>query len=367
MQNLLIIAGEVSGDQYASKLAETLKKLDPQLNLHGIGGTQLKAQTDHFVYESAYSHAMGNWEHWKKRHQTKILLEALETYLKTTPIDKAILIDFQHANFQIAAILQKYKIPIYTFISPNFWIWNDTRSAKKIAKYSHTIFTIFEQEYQLYQKLHSNVFYFGHPLLSLRPPMTDPTQSKNRHTLTLFPGSRDQEIHYHFPAMLKTIQILQKNNDTHPIQIAVMNPTIRKLINHYLKKYPIQNMQFKDATSPDLLTHTMLLLCVAGTVTLEALLTYTPMIVLGAVSPITFWLGTHILKVKLPRIALPNIVMKQTIVPEFIQNFDPEKIAETITKLDTKMLDRYPEILKKFTKDPNPFESIATVLLKEKS
>ncbi|MSR88675.1 MAG: hypothetical protein EXS67_03360 [Candidatus Margulisbacteria bacterium] len=367
MQNILIIAGEVSGDQYASKLAETLKNKDPKISLHGIGGTQLKAQTDYFVYESAYSHAMGNWEHWKKRRQTKIFLQALEAYLETTPINKAILIDFQHANFQIATILQKYNIPIYTFISPNFWIWKDTRSAQKIAKYSHTIFTIFEQEYELYRPLHPRVYYFGHPLLSIRPPMTNPEQTKHRHILTLFPGSRDQEIHYHFPAMLKAIQILQKNPTTSPIQIAVMNPTIKKLIDHYLKKYPIQNIQFKDATSPDLLANTRLLLCVAGTVTLEALLTYTPMIVLGAVSPITFWLGTHILKVKLPRIALPNIVMNQTIIPEFIQNFDPTKIAETITKLDHKMLDHYPEILKKFTKDPNPFQSIATALLKEPS
>ena len=366
MEKILIISGEISGDMYAGKLAETLRQTDPEVMLYGVGGESLKSQilSENFVIETGQNHVMGEWENWKKRHDLYTLLDGLSTFLSTHSITQAVLIDYPYANFAISRVLQKYHVPIMTFITPNFWIWQDVKKAKMIAAYSQKIVCIFEREAQFYRSFHSHVYYFGHPLFSLRKSVLRDEEKK---CITLFPGSRKQEIHYHFPAMLGAIQLYQKQGGNLPIQIAVINEPIEKLIHIYLQKLPIQSVYFEPAMSSTLLSKSKLLLCVAGTVTLEALIARTPMIVLGAVSPITYFLGKYILRVKMPWIALPNIVSRKSVVPEFIQYFNPVKIVQTMTGMLSKdhaeLTRDYLEIIQKMSIVENPFNEIANLLL----
>ena len=44
MKKLFIITGEHSGDKHASDVVKELKILSPDLEIHGIGGENLKAQ-----------------------------------------------------------------------------------------------------------------------------------------------------------------------------------------------------------------------------------------------------------------------------------------------------------------------------------
>ncbi len=41
--NLLIIAGEVSGDLHGASLITELKKIDKNINIYGIGGDRMRA------------------------------------------------------------------------------------------------------------------------------------------------------------------------------------------------------------------------------------------------------------------------------------------------------------------------------------
>ena len=48
--NVLIIAGEASGDQHGASLIEEMKLIKPQLNLLGIGGDKMIAQGFDAIY-----------------------------------------------------------------------------------------------------------------------------------------------------------------------------------------------------------------------------------------------------------------------------------------------------------------------------
>ena len=70
-----------------------------------------------------------------------------------------------------------------------------------------------------------------------------------------------------------------------------------------------------------------MVLAASGTVTLQSALSGTPMVVSYRMSPITYGIGRSL--VKIPWIAMPNVLSGRRVVPELIQsNARPERIAE---------------------------------------
>ncbi len=69
-----------------------------------------------------------------------------------------------------------------------------------------------------------------------------------------------------------------------------------------------------------------------GTITLEAALRACPMVVVGRVHPLTAWLVRR--SVQVERVALPNLLMGEEIVPELLQETaTPDRIAAALEAL----------------------------------
>jgi len=64
----------------------------------------------------------------------------------------------------------------------------------------------------------------------------------------------------------------------------------------------------------------------SGSVTLEAAIVGTPTIVIYKISCVSYFLAKLLVDVKY--ISLPNIIANKEVFPEFIQQLNPEKIAE---------------------------------------
>jgi lipid-A-disaccharide synthase len=77
-----------------------------------------------------------------------------------------------------------------------------------------------------------------------------------------------------------------------------------------------------------------LALAVSGTVTLEAALLGTPLVIVYKVSPIEYHAGRFLIRV--PYIGLPNLVAGRRVCPELIQeDASPERIAGEAERLLT--------------------------------
>ena len=75
-----------------------------------------------------------------------------------------------------------------------------------------------------------------------------------------------------------------------------------------------------------------LLVAASGTVTLQAAIHGTPMVIIYKVSPVSFLLGRALVKV--PHIGLVNLVAGQELVPELVQNAaSAENIASAVENM----------------------------------
>jgi lipid-A-disaccharide synthase len=80
-----------------------------------------------------------------------------------------------------------------------------------------------------------------------------------------------------------------------------------------------------------------LVLAKSGTVNLEAAILGIPQVVIYRLNPITFWLARHWLKVSVPFMSPPNLVLMRPIVPELLQEeAQPERVAQLALELLTR-------------------------------
>ena len=364
--NILIIAGEVSGDLYAAHLAAELKSQHSKCNLFAIGGEKLNKESDQFIFESTHKHGVGIEGKFTKRHYQNQLLNSIKTVINTTNLTKVIIVDFQHYNYLIAKLIPK-TIPIYTFITPNFWMWKSVSQAKKITTYSTKIFTIFEQEYLFYSQLSKNCFYYGHPLTEILD--TSPLNSSSKiPQITLLPGSRPQEFKLYFLTMLKTMQQLQLSNSNFNLVICVSSNKYSSTINTYLKNFPNLNYDLSHNATTTEIKKSTLVIAASGSTTLEVILLNKPLIVLAALPKLSYFIAKYILRIKLPFISLPNFITKKEIVLELIQSqITVKNLYKHVTNTlqnPNKNLKLYPEVCKKLVTKNKIFKNIANEILK---
>ncbi len=366
--NLLIIAGEVSGDLYASYLAKAIKQVSPNHVIYAIGGSKLKSVADFFIFESASQHGISFSKQFLNFKLKRSLTDALQHTLDNHNIDRAILVDFQHFNTLISTCLQSYSIPIYTFITPNFWMWQSTRLAKKICQYSEKIICIFRPEYDFYKSLHHETYYFGHPLSEIinipaSPPIFDTTNP----IITLLPGSRPQEFSLYLNAMLQTCDSLLTHYPTLTLLLPVSNKHYKPIIQSYLNHYQHLPITLLSESSHDAIQKSTLVISGSGSATLEVILLDRPLIVLAALPAFTYWIAKYILQLKLSYISLPNFLTNQSIIPEFVQSkIKPKTISNhalAMLKNPKKFISNYSIVKKCLIFQKNVYKHIGHKLL----
>lgn len=369
--NVAIITGEISGDLYAYELGKKLKKKG--LRIIGIGGNKLQSIADQFLINIAHENIIGV-EAFFQIALKKRLKEALRHIASNNELRCIILIDFQHHHHLIAKIIKQHHIPIITFITPNFWIWKDTKKAKEVISYSTEIVTIFKKEYLFYKTLTPHVHFFGHPLpfiqdqdIAAKPPFLDPKTS-----IALFPGSRKQEFKLYFDSICNAVKGLLEHPTTssYSFHMAVSSPEFLPVIQTSLQRYGLNaHIQLWHTHQHHLLKNATAVICATGTTTLQCILHQKPMVILCGLSPLTYWIAKHILKLSLPFISLPNIMANAPLVPELVQeNVTAPNIVNalhSVLSLSAADISRsYAPLIEELSQK-NPFEGISDLVSKK--
>ena len=366
--NILVIAGEISGDLYASYLVKSIKSYSRDHTIYAVGGNKLKEESDHFLFHSAHQHGVSFAKQFFNSKFKKHLLESFTIALKKHTFDRVILIDFQHFNNVIASYFQSLSIPIYTFITPNFWMWKSKKKAKEIFNYSKKIICIFRPEYEFYKNLHPQTYYFGHPYTDIIDnSKSEPILSTSAPTITILPGSRPQEFSLYLASMLKTCALLAKLNPSLTILLPVSSQEYLPLIQSYLDQFPTLNVILHLDSAKQAILDSNLVIAASGSVCLEVILYHRPLIILAALPRFTYFFAKYILHIKLPFISLPNFLTNQYIIPEFIQsNISPNKItsyAQDMIQNPKKYLLNYSTIIKCLRYQKNVYSLIRNEVL----
>lgn len=339
MKKIFIITGEYSGDIHASKVAECLKKKNPDIIIEGIGGENLKSAGVKLFSDQKKMGAVGLSPRIIIDHLT--LGKRVVNYLtKEYKPDLVLLIDYGAFNLAVSKFLKKAGIKVFYYIPPQVWASRKWR-INTIKKNIDEVLCIFPFEKDLYEKYGIKTHYCGHPLVSQLPPRADKLEFFKKHgfdinkkLVSIFPGSRVFELKFLMNVFIKSSKELQKR---HPdLQFCISHaPNLKDdVYNKYLK-----NSDFKviKGENQPLLSVSDALILASGTVALEAALYQSPMIIAYR-GPYLFYLIYLIVRC-IKKVSLPNIIADRIIVPEIIQNkVNVQNITYEIEKLlyDTK-------------------------------
>lgn len=358
---ICILAGEKSGDNYGALLCKYLKQLEKDIFIFGTGGEKMKNCGVELIEGMPFG-KMGFTGVLKCIIPYCIFFKKVIKKIKKEKPDIVVLIDNPGFNLRVAIALKK-KFKIYYYIPPKIWAHGYER-IKILKKYVNGVIPIFSFEDEIYKKEKIPSFYFGHPVGDLIEEV-NLSEKKEKIIIGILPGSREEELIYMLSSLRKILEKISKNFDFE-ILISAIDEKIEEIENKILKgtslNYRIEKQLYYIIKNSDLI------LATSGTVNLEVAYFEKPLIVFYKSSFLNYLIAKLVVKLKM--ISPVNIILGEKVVPEYIQNFDFEKIEKNIMDLIEKR-DLYWKEKQAFKKikeiiaRKNVSENIAKFIIKE--
>jgi lipid-A-disaccharide synthase len=334
VKSVMIIAGEASGDLHGAGVVRELKRINPAIEIFGIGGDRMKQEGMQLIYHVNELGFMGFAEVIKHLPVIRSMKIALEAVLRFRKPDVVVLIDYPGFNLRFANSAKRSGAKVVYYISPQVWAWHRSR-VKKMRGIVDKMLVIFPFEVDLYRNEGIDAEFVGHPLLEVLTSGLDRKNFVKRYELdpqkkilALLPGSRMQEIEKIFPEMLRAGRTIAKA-ESMELVVAVA-PTLQE--EHFRTFYNVDGIHLVKNASYEVMANSDFALVTSGTATLETGLFGTPMVVIYKTSWPTYFLGRLLIRLK--SIGLVNIVAGKQIVPEFIQHrASAPRIAREVIRL----------------------------------
>jgi len=344
---LFISAGEASGEHYGALLIESLKRqlaaAGQTADFFGMGGDRMVAAGLDRVVRSEDMAVMGITE--VIRHLPRIYGEfyKLRQSIRARKPDVAVLIDFPDIHFELAEELHRLHIPVIFFVSPQLWAWKKHR-IKLVQKYVTKMLVIFPFEEPFYRERGVQAEFVGHPLAELPLPTISREEfaagnglDPARTWVGLLPGSRPKEIRDNLPEILKAANHIATPSGKPTFEFVIpLAPTlngvqreeVRRLVAIHSPGLSVHLVE--DAAAA--LFHARASVVASGTATVEAALIGNPFVVVYRVSPLTYAIAKRVVKV--PHVAMANLIAGKRIVPELIQSdFTAKNIVQHLEPL----------------------------------
>lgn len=350
-KKILCVAGEPSGDMLASDLIAHIKS-SPELasyECYGIGGPRMDGAGFKSIWSIDKLSVRGYIEAIRQLPEIlKIRRELINEIDKARP-SVYVGIDAPDFNLGVERHCRKLGIPTVHFISPSIWAWRGGR-IKGIKKSVDHMLCIFPFETEIYDKAGVKATYVGHPLASSIPMEPDINSAREKLNtsgilrygaikdselvIAVLPGSRKSEINLiapgFFEAMNRIHNLASRNTRfLIPIAVPALRGPLEALEKERLAICPDMKIELIDGQASLVLEASEVVLIASGTATLEAALWKKPMVISYTVP----WLTGQIMKRQgyLPYVGLPNILCKEFVVPELLQNdATPENLAKAI-------------------------------------
>ena len=336
-KTVLMIAGEASGDTLGAELIEATQA-EPGgdlIDFIGAGGPKMAAAGQHAELDLTQHAVVGIWEVLKNYGKFRRLFRQLLDLATRREPDAIVLIDYPGFNLRFAGAIRNYQTSgggafrdwqpkIICYVSPQLWAWREGR-VHAIARDIDLMLSIFpfEKEWYAERVPEFPVQFVGHPLVDRFPlakpdgksvPL-DPDLFTEEPTVVLLPGSRRREIDKHLPVMLEAAVIFSEKIKTH-LRMVLPSDEMLELARRHIPTDIKIDLQVGGLAKA--LGQASLAIASSGTITMECAWFRVPTVVLYKTSPLTHALGRRLVKV--PYLAMPNLLAGEELFPEFIQS-----------------------------------------------
>ena len=359
---IAIVAGEVSGDSLGADFMQQMNNLRDDIVWVGVGGTKMQAQGLQSIFPLERLAVMGLVEVMAQLPDLLKARRELLSAFEVAGIDWFIGIDAPDFNLRVAKKLKPKGVFCVQYVSPSIWAWRESR-IHNIKAATHLVLCLFPFELPVYERHNHPAICVGHPLLrTIDQALIDSPINQRRSELVwhndglqqffierfddvsqlicVMPGSRRGEITAILPLMLDGIQKLILLDP----KLCFIIPTVdqnhqyivQEVIDQCSEQLRAAIVVVYDDTQPEFSQHAMaasdIVMLASGTATLEAMLLERPMVVVYQLNQITYQIAKRLVKV--PYVALPNILANAPIVPELIQEqASGDNICRTVMRL----------------------------------
>mgnify|MGYP001609660161 FL=1 len=334
-RDLLMVAGEASGDLHGARMLQELRSLVPDVAAFGLGTSELEAAGQEQLVDVREISVVGIAEAAGVLVRAKEILEAVVAECERRRPAAAVLIDFPEFNLRLARRLKWLGIPVVYYISPQIWAWRRGR-VRAISELVDQMLVLFDFEAEFYRRHGVRVTPVGHPLVDEVPvleniwnrePKAQPLGGLN---VALLPGSRRSEVAALLPRMAQALSCLREHL---PVRARlILSPSLdERFVRQVLGDSAVETV---SGARFEAIADSHIALCASGTAALEVGLLGTPLVVLYRLHPWSHALAR--LLVRLPHFSLVNLVLSRSAVPELLQaQTEGKRVASLVWSLVT--------------------------------
>ena len=323
-KKVMVVAGEVSGDQHAARLVRDLRAVRGDVEFFGIGGDALRREGVRTVVDAREMAVVGFFEVLMRYGFFRRVFNQMVALLASEKPDALLLVDYPGFNLRLAAKAHAAGLPVLYYVSPQVWAWHKSR-IPKMAKILDLLMVIFPFEVDVFKGTGLPTVFVGHPLVeSVRRTLAKPSLAlpwpAGARRVAILPGSRRQEIQRVLPAMLDAAKELRRRDASTAFLVPAASAEIAGLIEAQLAARPAAERACIGVVTGqmrEVARQARAAMVCSGTATVETALLKCPMIVAYRTTALTYWLGKRIIRVKW--LGMVNLIANRTLCPEFIQ------------------------------------------------
>jgi lipid-A-disaccharide synthase len=334
-----MVAGEASGDLLGGALLAACRQRWPQLRSFGIGGAAMSAQGFEAWWPERKLAVRGYVEVLPHLRELLAIRRQLRERLLAAPPDVFIGVDAPDFNLDLEVALRAQGVATVHFVSPSFWAWR-ARKVEKLRAAADHVLCLFPFEPELLAAQGVPATFVGHPLASMIPMAPDQQAARaslglpeGGPVVALLPGSRQSEVKHLAGRFFQAARLLLRERPELRFVVPVL-PALRPAVEQAARAAgwsgpDAQALHLVDGRSHQVLAACDSALVASGTATLEAALFKRPMVIAYHMP----WLSWQIMRRKQlqPWVGLPNILCREFVVPELLQeSATPEALAEGV-------------------------------------
>jgi len=318
----LLSAGEASGDRLGAGLAEALRRRCPDVELVGMGGPRMAAAGVRLVQRSEEVAVVGFSEVVGHLPALARAMRRLGQVLARERPDLLVPIDFPDFNLRLTRRAARAGVGVVYYVSPQVWAWRRGR-VRAIRRWVRRMLVLFPFEVAFYEAAGVPATFVGHPVAEQPAPRPRDELCRRlgldarRDVLALVPGSRGGEVARHLPPMLEAAGILARTRPGLQWLIPLAPGLARAAIEDAVRRCGLAGVVVHEGDFPEVLAACRAAAIASGTASLEAAMIGVPMAVVYRMSAPSYLLARML--VRLPSVALPNLIAGRPLVPELIQ------------------------------------------------
>jgi lipid-A-disaccharide synthase len=314
--DLLVVAGEHSGDEHAARMVAGLLRLRPGMRVEALGGPRLAAAGAQLLHDRTGVSVVGFAEVLRNLGYFRALIEETVRWIGECRPKAVCFVDNSGVNLRIAEALRLRgisakgggEVRTLYYISPQIWASRAGRRFE-MARNLDALAVIFPFEVACYGDTGLDVEFVGHPFMAAdyAPPVRfDPAGP-----VLLLPGSRPKAVGLIIPALLGGYREFARTAPGRGAVVLYPSAAIRSQLEALGVAREARLLpRGEQAAASAVLTS-------SGTMSMHCALAGIPGAIAYRTDPLTYLMARWLVRV--PYLGIANILLGEPMYPEYIQ------------------------------------------------